>query len=112
MHRLNFEQKWQFSTHFAKTRFCAWIFINATNQAAVTAQAVWEAPIPKCATITFFSCVTFSALTLAWPSHLNSKSRGGKKRIRADNMLDSGCPNNLAFLFYYTPCYILHRDLA
>lgn len=47
MHRLNFEQKWQFSTHFAKTRFCAWIFINATNQAAVTAQAVWEAPIPK-----------------------------------------------------------------
>lgn len=79
MHRLNFEQKWQFSTHFAKTRFCAWIFINATNQAAVTAQAVWVAPIPKCTTITFFSCVTFSALTLAWPSHLNSKSRGEKK---------------------------------
>lgn len=83
MHRFHVDQNWQFSTHFAKTRFRAWIFINAANQAAVTAQAVWVAPVPKCTTITFFSCVTFSALTLAWQSPLNSKREKKKKSEQA-----------------------------
>lgn len=69
----------EFGTHFAKTRLRAWIFINATNQAAVTTQAVWVALVPKCTTITFFPCITFPALTLAWQSPLKSKSREEKK---------------------------------